>query len=421
MGINRRRFLAGSGLLAVCGCSGALGRAFAADKAGLPKFKIRRLTSGPKHHFFGYYGICPWNKSQRRMVCLQSDFQDHFPAPDEPAVIGLVDCETGKFSRISQTNAWNLQQGAMLHWNPLEPETEIIYNDRRNNEIVSVILDVNSGKRRVLDRAVSAVSNNGRYALSLTYGRLARLRKTVGYLGTTDPNPSSPAPDNDGVFLTDLVSGKSKLVVSIEKVQRMLVENHPELQSRHIWFNHTVFNRTDTRFFFLARSKESSGGLQTGMFTANLDGSELREVVPYGSRVSHFDWRNDKQIIATFNYEGGGRKHMLFTDGKKDFQIVGEGFLHGDGHCTFSPDQQWLATDQRVSGTLAKSLVIFNVKTRQGLVLGKFDMLEKRYLSGDLRCDLHPRWNRIGDAICIDAIDRATGTRQLHIAQLDFV
>jgi len=421
MTINRRRFLAGSGLLALCGSSRVTGRAFAADKPALPKFKVTRLTSGPRHHFFGYYGICPWSKSQRRMVCLRSDFQDHFPAADEPASIGLVDCETGKFTRISQTKAWNLQQGAMLHWNPLNPDTEIIHNDRRDNEIVSVILDVNSGRKRVLPRAVSAVSNNGRYALSLTYGRLARLRKTVGYLGTTDPNPNSPAPNNDGVFLMDLVSGKSKLVVSIEKVQSMLVENHPELQSRHMWFNHTVFNRADTRFFFLARSKESSGGLQTGMFTANIDGSDLREVVPYGSRVSHFDWRNDKQIIATFNYKGGGRKHVLFTDGRGDYKVIGQGFLDFDGHCSFSPDRRWLVTDRKHRDTLEQSLLLYNIETKQRIVLGKFDMLEKRYLSGDLRCDFHPRWNRTGDAICIDAIDRDTATRQLHIAHIDFV
>jgi len=49
MGINRRRFLAGSGLLALCGCSGAIGRAFAANKAAGAKFKITRLTSGPRH------------------------------------------------------------------------------------------------------------------------------------------------------------------------------------------------------------------------------------------------------------------------------------------------------------------------------------------------------------------------------------
>jgi hypothetical protein len=29
----------------------------------LPKYQVRTLTTGPKHHFFGYYGIPPWNQS----------------------------------------------------------------------------------------------------------------------------------------------------------------------------------------------------------------------------------------------------------------------------------------------------------------------------------------------------------------------
>jgi hypothetical protein len=52
------------------------------------------------------------------------------------------------------------------------------------------------------------------------------------------------------------------------------------------------------------------------------------------------------------------------------------------------------------------------------LLLGTFPM--KEYLSGDLRCDLHPRWNRTGDAICFDALETTSWTRQLHVAYLDF-
>jgi len=37
--------------------------------------QVRTWTKGPKHHFFGYYGICPWNKSGKYLVCLESDFQ----------------------------------------------------------------------------------------------------------------------------------------------------------------------------------------------------------------------------------------------------------------------------------------------------------------------------------------------------------
>src|SRR5512147_2110335 len=87
--------------------------------AAAPRYEVRALTSGPKHHFFGYFGIPPWNRSGKRLVCLESAFQDHLPSPGESASIGLVDPATGKFSKVAETRAWNFQQGCMLHWNPL--------------------------------------------------------------------------------------------------------------------------------------------------------------------------------------------------------------------------------------------------------------------------------------------------------------
>jgi hypothetical protein len=253
----------------------------------------------------------------------------------------------------------------------------------------------------------------------LTYGRLGRLRKVVGYGGAKDPNPDSPAPDNDGIFLMDLSTGKSKLVVSIAQVYERLVKKHPLLRGRHMWFNHTVFNKNDTRFFFLARANLPPRERRyTAMFTANLDGSELREVVPFDKRVSHFDWRNNKEIIATFPMDGPDRKHVLFTDGKADYRVIGDGFLDFDGHCSFSPDQNWLVTDRKHHDTLEQSLLIYNLRSKQKLVLCRYNMREKKYMSGNVRCDFHPRWNRTGDKLCFDAIEPANGTRQLHIVDL---
>lgn len=389
--------------------------------AKLPRFSIRTLTSGPKHHFFGYYGICPWNASGKELVCLESDFQDHLPEPHEKASIGLVD-DTGRFHRVGETSAWNLQQGCMLHWNPLRPETEILYNDRRGGDIISVVLDVTTGKKRELPRAINGVSRNGRYAVCLTYGRLRRMRPVVGYVGAKDPNPDVAHPDNDGVFVMDLVTGESKLVVSIGEVYRRLVRRHPDLKERHMWFNHTVINKDDTRFFFLARcwTPQPDVQLESAMFTAGLDGSDLREVVPFGKGVSHFEWRSDTEIIATFRTTGRQKDHVMFTDGKDDYKLVGEGFLKGDGHCSVAPDGNWMVTDGSIGSTLEKNLLIYNLETKQGLELGRFPMNERRYFSGDTRCDLHPRWNRTGNQICIDALETKTWSRQIHIADMQF-
>ena len=398
---------------------------FQTQQSNFPKFKVQTLTSGPKHHLFGYYGMSPWNKSQRYMVCLESDFHDHLPTADEPASVGLVDSETGSFKKISETRAWNLQQGAMLHWNPINPETEVVFNDRNEEELVSAVLNVETGEKRFLPRPISAVSHNSRFALSLTYGRLTRLRKVVGYGGSVDPNPTEAHPDNDGVFLMDLETGETKLIVSIDEVYQHAVKIYPVLKGHHMWFNHTVLNKSDKRLLFLARFRNQKSQLDTAMYTVNIDGSDLRQATPWGGMISHFDWRNDSEIIATLMIGGDKRKtHYLFTDGEDNYQQVGEGFLVGDGHCTFSPDQNWLASDGSVaSGIKGKysvnSLEIYNVANNYGVFLAMFNMRENKNISGDLRCDLHPRWNRTGDAICVDALDTTDWTRQLHVVHLN--
>jgi hypothetical protein len=67
-----------------------------------------------------------------------------------------------------------------------------------------------------------------------------------------------------------------------------------------------------------------------------------------------------------------------------------------------------------VGSRLEKRLLLYNVRTNEQAVLGAFPMRTREFMGGDLRCDLHPRWNRDGTAICIDAL-AADGTRQLHV------
>jgi hypothetical protein len=248
---------------------------------------------------------------------------------------------------------------------------------------------------------------------------MGRLRKVVGYGVGEDPNPNDPAPESDGVFLLDMNSGESRLVVPISEVYGRILKKWPELDGYHMWFNHVVFNKSGTRFFFLARAYVGPERQRhTAMFTANRDGSELREVIGFDRRVSHFDWRNDREIIATFILKGSGRQHVLFTDGEKDYRVVGEGFLDFDGHCSFSPDQRWILTDRKHHDTLSQSLMIYDMQAKRGHVLCRYDMFERKYISGNVRCDFHPRWSRDGRKICFDAIEPKGRMRQLHVVRL---
>jgi hypothetical protein len=61
---------------------------------------------------------------------------------------------------------------------------------------------------------------------------------------------------------------------------------------------------------------------------------------------------------------------------------------------------------------------MFHLPTSRGVELARMPMKEQRYLSSDLRCDLHPRWNGAGTQICFDALEPQGWTRQLHVATL---
>ena len=45
---------------------------------------------GTHHHFFGYYAISPWSADQSKFLCLQTDFQEHYPQATDEAQILLL-------------------------------------------------------------------------------------------------------------------------------------------------------------------------------------------------------------------------------------------------------------------------------------------------------------------------------------------
>ncbi|MEM9659058.1 MAG: hypothetical protein AAF961_11920, partial [Planctomycetota bacterium] len=77
---------------------------------------VDAITVGPQDHFYAsYYGINSWSADQRYATVLETDLQDRLPTENDPAILGLVDMETRKFLPLTETRAWNFQQGCMAH------------------------------------------------------------------------------------------------------------------------------------------------------------------------------------------------------------------------------------------------------------------------------------------------------------------
>jgi len=369
----------------------------------------RAMTRLPGYHFFGYYGIQPWDVSEDRLLCLEVPFQDRPPGATDRATIVLVDCDTRKILSVAQTLAWNFQQGCMLHWLPRQ--SEIIYNDRIGDRFASVVLNVETRERRTLSRPISALSHDGRFGLSLNFARLHAKRPGYGYAGVPDPHAGQKHPSEDGVYALDLESGEVWLVVSLHDVFEMRGRGE-EVRNAELWFNHTLFNTDGSRFVFLSRFAVGTGR-KSAMFTSDLEGSDLRCLIDYGL-ISHFDWLDPETILAWANIKGLGDAFYLVRDGGNDIRKVGEGILTQDGHCSFSPDGRWILTDTYPGRDQARELMLFEWKKGNLHSLGKFH--SDPALSGEIRCDLHPRWSRRGSRICFDSTHE--GSRQLYVMDL---
>ena len=120
---------------------------------------LKKLSNGPKNHFFGYYGINPWDLTQTYHLALETDFHHYVPKPNDVAKIGLIDRRTGSFTTISTTSAFNLQQGSMTHWiNSDYWGEELTHNDWEGDQLVSRAISLETKKCRTIQAAIAAVS-----------------------------------------------------------------------------------------------------------------------------------------------------------------------------------------------------------------------------------------------------------------------
>lgn len=389
---------------------------------GLPRVKrITALTTGPKHHFVGYYGITPWNGSGARLACLEVAFGDRLVQASDRATIYLIDPASRELTRIADTSAWNLQQGTMLHWLPTAPQREVIYNDRVEGRLVSIILDVETGQRRTIDRPVYAVSPDGKRAISVNYDRLRQIRPVTGYAGGDPDAPLVNRPTDDGLFLIGLASGESRLLVSVDAACR-IAEPPDAIEGQPLWLEHALFSRGDGgRVFLMARAFDpATRKLVSVPMVVNADGTGLRALLPWALQgASHYDWLDDRQLILTRAHAATATSwhHLLIDTDAPDAKpkVLAPGVLTRDGHCTVSPDGRWLVTDTYPDEQRRQDLFVMHLHTGQAARIARFHTPPQ--YKGDWRCDLHPRWSRDGRQVCIDSTH--DGIRQVYVIDLE--
>jgi len=379
------------------------------------------VTPGAGHYFFGYYDKPQWNRTERLLAALRVDFMDRPPGPDDTAEVGIIDPSDGfRWHPVAKTSAWNWQQGCMLQWLDAFGDETLIFNDRRDGRFVSVILEVSTGRQRILPMPIYAVSPRGDSAISVNFARIHRLRPGYGYVGAADPWQDDPAPDEDGLYRLDLATGRWELIVTYRQVAQL--DPWPDMTRSVHWFNHIQFSRTGERFCFLHRWRPpGTTAWKTRIISCDPHGGNLY-LLP-GSRkglVSHYDWRDDRRILVWMHTDALGEGFHVLVDLTQCAELVGRECMTSDGHCSFSPDsdRRWILCDTYPRPTdHCRLLYLFDTAEGLRLDLGAFHSPPQ--LTGEIRCDLHPRWGRTTRTVTFDsAHEGRRGIYMLDVSQV---
>ncbi len=420
--MNRRDFLPFAALAFF-----PLARQAQADETLPP---VRRLTNGPKPHWFGYYDKWQFDPTGRYVLGMEAAFEHRSPTAADIIKIGMVDLQDGdRWIELGETRAWNWQQGCMLQFIP-GSKTDIIWNDHAGDQFVSHILNIKTRQKRTLPAPIYALSPDGKTAIAPDFRRLNDCRPGYGYAGIADPNRDVRAPDNAGIWKMDLRSGKQELIVTFADIAQISYQeksrpfhNDPD-QAKH-WFNHLLFAPGGKRFLWLHRWRvfENSnrqtaarGGFSTRMLTANVNGQDRFVVDPYGG-TSHFIWRDPQHIAAWAWNPQRNERFYLFKDKTREITPLAPEVMTVNGHNTYLPrhNHRWILNDTYPDKDRKQHPYLYDTQTGNRHPLGHF-YSPPEYV-GEWRCDTHPRFSPDGKKCVIDSTHEGLG-RQMYL--IDF-
>ena len=377
---------------------------------------ITRISPNDKknEYFFGYYDKSPWDITDRYMLCLKAKDTWSDVSPKEKADILLIDTKKeGRIRKLGETKAWNVQQGCMLQWLGPDYNKKIIFNDFRDGEFCSVILDINTLEEEIIRAPIYTVSNDGKIALTLDFTRLYSLRPGYGYYNKKEETKDIPLPDTTCIWKINLETKEIKPLLKYTDFSKFKPRNEMLGDKVIHKVNHLMLSPNGKRFMVLYRWFNGQRKY-TRLITCNIDGSDMY-LLNDEDMVSHCYWKNDKEILAFANKYKTGAGYYLMKD-KTDEYIHCWTELSNDGHPSYSPNRNLIVTDTYPNRARVAEIKIMNGEETKEEVIVKAKVFAPFKYDNDTRCDLHPRWNHKEDKICFDSVFE--GHRGLYVIKV---
>ena len=426
----------------------------------LSKF-INPVFQTPKDtgSWFGYYNYDPLNHDQTKLLSIRAQHDAELPRKGYLVEVGYYDIDSGEWHKVGMSDSYNWPQGCMAQWMPGKGnENKIIYNTSNGKNNIAVIVDIISLEKKVIDWSIYGITPDGKKAITLVMER-SHWCRAYHYESISDPNYDGNIYEEDGIYEVDLELNIRKRIISIQEI--IEVDSEKYFDSAKHWLEHIMVSPNGKRFCFLHRYTIGElNDYETRLFIADIDGANL-QIIPGWRKYywSHFGWNGD-EAFSIYSYESSIHNIVLdkmsssknsnnncqqpenininnilissikkiyhslplgltnqiryYIKGQKSYYQYyvlkdGQFVLHSlfkkrlfavDGHPSFTLDGKYMITDTYPLPNQFQRLIIYNIVTQKGIVLGDFYAgLYKKPGT----CDLHPKLSRNNNYVVVDS------------------
>ncbi|HHN46252.1 MAG TPA: hypothetical protein ENN09_02320 [Planctomycetes bacterium] len=384
-----------------------------------PLCPVERVTPHDGLYIHRFFDTSPWSASGRFLVCLKLPFQDHEPGPEDYADVCVIDLVQQTIEPVYPTRGWGMQTGAHQAWGA--DDDMLYFNDKLDGLPVGVKLDLRTGKARMLEGTIYMLSPDCSQAISPCLIRTNHTQRGYGVSVAQERDVSQPqgASETDGIFRTNLDTGRQTLLLSLAEIFEALPDKDDYAGDTFYGF-HVKYNPQGTRIMFVVRTIHPGKPMKKMLITCDADGKNVRVAVHWKvwNQGHHPNWHPDgERVLMNLDATGGG---MRFYEARFDGanpRIIAPAIM-GSGHPSWHSEGRFIVTDAYPNEPMARKgwvpIRLIDVAEQQEYNVCWIWTLGPNL--GVLRCDPHPAWNRDFTKVCFTGAPE--GVRQLFIADL---
>lgn len=344
-----------------------------------------------KHHFFaGYYDLCNISPDGNKcfLLCVKKSAN---PRRDRANII-VYFFKSKKYINISSTRAWCWQQGSRIRW---IDNDNLLYNDYAFGKYITFKVNiVTKEKKFYANSALYDISFKSNIGITLNFNRLQCLRPGYGYQNEKYVLREF-APQDDGIFIVNLLSGEKKLLISLRELS-----NNVKSKDVYHYINHISISPNGNKFiFFHLWTKDNLSMWEMELIVSDLDNKcNLRSLSGY--IFSHYCWINDDKLLLT-EISNDKARYCIVELNKFTIEFINSNELMYDGHPTlFKKPNIFVSDTYPLENNLQRVFMYDLNKENYFNILTCFG--DPRYYI-DKRCDLHPRVELKHSLISVDS------------------